>query len=232
MPDANFAIAPWLGSPRASIIVRFILDLPKPPGVAGASASARAVGSTPWFSRKGFHLHTPGAEELSLRYFPDPALRKRARDLALIDSEVRRRARVMFEIMYEHAGIGLAAPQVGWSERLFVANLSGSPEHPEQELVFVNPVLSDPQGEETIEEGCLSFRDLRVPVTRPAAIHVRATDLDGKVFELAANELLARCIQHEVDHLDGILFIQRISTVEQLKIKRALKELEKEYARR
>ncbi|MFN0058305.1 MAG: peptide deformylase [Planctomycetota bacterium] len=176
---------------------------------------------------------SPG-DKLTLRYFPEPVLRRKARDVVLIDSEVRRRARAMLEIMYEHGGIGLAAPQVGWSERLFVANLTGDPEQTAEELVFVNPIVTATAGavEETMEEGCLSFRELRVPVTRPATIHVRATDLEGKIFELEATELLARCVQHEVDHLDGILFIQRISMVEQLKIKRALKELEKDYAQR
>ncbi|MEM7261178.1 MAG: peptide deformylase [Planctomycetota bacterium] len=164
-----------------------------------------------------------------LRFYPDPILKRRAKALATIDHSVRDRVARMFEIMYEEGGIGLAAPQVGWSERVFVINLTADPDQPEEELVFINPKVTQPSGTDTEEEGCLSFPDLRIPVARPAEVRVKATALDGSVFELETDDLLARCVQHELDHLDGVLFVDRAGFAAKTKAKKALKELERDY---
>lgn len=141
------------------------------------------------------------------------------------------RVRAMFRIMYEAEGVGLAGPQVGWSERVFVANLSGDPGARDQELVFVNPSITSQSGESTAEEGCLSVPRVRLDVTRAERITVAATNLDGERFELCAFDLLARCIQHEVDHLDGILIIARASMTQRMTVRKELKELERQYKR-
>jgi peptide deformylase len=164
-----------------------------------------------------------------LRIYPDPVLRARAVPVARFDDGLREFVRRMFEVMYEHRGIGLAAPQVGVSERIFVVNLSGEADRPEEERVFVNPELRSPAGEATEEEGCLSLPEIRLDVARPERISVAAHDAAGDRFELEAEGLLARCIQHEFDHLDGILFIARVPVTRRLMVKRQLKELERRY---
>lgn len=172
---------------------------------------------------------TPTPDQMHLRFYPDPVLRKRAEDIPTVDEAVRVAARRMFDIMYEAQGIGLAGPQVGWSGRIFVVNLSGERDEPDAELVFINPELSDFEGESVVEEGCLSFPDLRVDVTRPEQVRIRARGLDGEMFEIAADKLMARCVQHENDHLDGILFVTRIPITARMTIRKALKQLEREY---
>jgi peptide deformylase len=171
-------------------------------------------------------------EPLRLRYYPDPVLRLRAAPVQRFDDELRARVRRMFEIMYEHRGIGLAAPQVGVSERVFVLNLSGEADHPEEERIFVNPEIREPEGSASQEEGCLSFPDIRLEIPRAERIAMTALDADGKRFELAADGLLARCIQHEFDHLDGILFIARVPVTRRLMVRRQLKELERRFDER
>lgn len=174
----------------------------------------------------------PAADSLRLRYYPDPVLRLRSSPVAEFDDGLRARVRRMFEIMYEYRGIGLAAPQVGVSERLFVINLSGEEDHPEDERIFVNPEIRGPSGGSTEEEGCLSFPKIRLDVLRAERIVVEALDADGERFELEADGLLARCIQHEFDHLDGILFVSRVPVTRRLMVRRQLKELEREYRER
>lgn len=168
--------------------------------------------------------------ELVLRYYPDPVLRRRASEIKRIDDRVRDGAKRMFEIMYESRGIGLAGPQVGWSGRIFVVNLSGDSESAGDELVFINPVLSQFSGESRVEEGCLSFPDIHLEVTRPDTVRVEAYDLAGQKFAVDAEDLLARCLQHENDHLDGILFVTRVSPTVRLSIRKALKEMERRFA--
>ncbi|MFQ5654039.1 MAG: peptide deformylase [Planctomycetota bacterium] len=165
-------------------------------------------------------------EDLRLRYYPDPVLRMRAAPVRRVDDDVRARARAMFRIMYEHGGIGLSGPQVGWLERIFVVNLTGEEEQADQEEVYINPRITSPEGSATEEEGCLSFPQIRIEITRPERVHVRALDLEGKPFERRADGLLARCAQHEFDHLDGIVFTTRTSITRRLQLRKALKELE------
>jgi len=137
----------------------------------------------------------------------------------------------MFDLMYTSRGIGLAANQVDIPLRFFVANLEADPENGE-ELVFINPVISRPKGQEECEEGCLSFPELYSPVRRPKRVHVSAYNLDGKEIEVDLDGLLARAVQHEADHLDGVLFIDRMSATTKLDVQSTLDEFEAEFRSR
>ena len=167
--------------------------------------------------------------KLELRLYPDPVLRRRATEIQTIDDTVRAAARRMFDVMYAEQGIGLAGPQVGWLQRIFVMNISGDPEKTDEEIVLINPVLSELEGESSVEEGCLSLPDIRAHVKRPDRLVVDAIDLDGQPVHLEADDLLGRCIQHENDHLDGILFITRLSLTARMPLRKSLKVLEREY---
>jgi peptide deformylase len=142
--------------------------------------------------------------------FPHPALRWKSRDVTRIDDTLRGIVAKMFELMYESKGIGLAANQVGLPLRLFVVNVSGDPEKKDEELVFINPMIKNRSGNAVGEEGCLSLPGLYADVARPEKISVDAFDLDGQAFRVTVDDLPARVIQHESDHLDGVLFIDRI----------------------
>jgi peptide deformylase len=113
----------------------------------------------------------------------------------------------MFETMHHARGIGLAAPQVGRTERLAVIEIDGEP------LVVINPEILETSGKAKAEEGCLSIPDIYADVERPKDVAIRAMDLDGNTYELQATELLARCLQHEIDHLDGKLFLDYLSVL-------------------
>jgi len=168
---------------------------------------------------------------LKLLFYPEPILKRRSAPLGVIDDEVRERVRGMFEILYRERGVGLAAPQVGWSVRLFIANPSGEP-NPAEERVYINPRITGADGEIREEEGCLSIPGVRGPVTRSRRVAVRAQGLLGEVFEEECAELKARVIQHELDHLDGILFISRLSASDRMLVAKALRKLETEHDER
>lgn len=171
---------------------------------------------------------------MELVLYPDPILRKVAKPLTRVDDEVRARVAEMFEIMYANRGVGLAAPQVGWSERVFVVNVTGEPD-PEFERVYINPKISvPPEGAEEVtdEEGCLSIPGVHGRVARCERVIVRALDLTAQQFEEEVCDLGARVVQHELDHLDGILFITRLNTTDRMQSAKALKQLEKDYRRR
>jgi peptide deformylase len=142
---------------------------------------------------------------------PDPRLRLVSKPVATIDDEVRRLVADMFETMYAAPGIGLAAIQVGVPQRVVTLDLAKKDE-PKQPLVVINPELVwSSEERSTYEEGCLSIPEFYEEVERPAQVKVRYTDLDGQAHEVDANGLLATCLQHEIDHLNGILFIDHIS---------------------
>ena len=159
--------------------------------------------------------------------YPSPILSRRAADLEQVDDAVRALARRMFEIMYASGGVGLAAPQVGVSARLFVTNPTGG--EADQEQVYVNPRIVTREGSEVREEGCLSVPGVNCKITRAAEVTVRATGLDGREFVTHADGLLARIVQHESDHLDGVLIADRMSPVARLAHRRTLKELVRDY---
>ena len=146
---------------------------------------------------------------LQLIQYPHPTLRFASKPLARVDDQLRGMIDLMFQIMYEHRGVGLAANQVNLPLRLFVANPSGEKDSG-QELVFLNPVIQKATGTIEAEEGCLSLPGLNGVVKRNKAVQVNAYSIDGKEINLKVEGFLARIIQHEVDHLDGVLFIDRM----------------------
>jgi len=156
--------------------------------------------------------------------YPHPMLRKQAAKVTRFDGELRRLVEDMAETMYAAPGIGLAATQIGVLEQVVLVDVSEQ-EGEQRYQVLVNPVLSEGEGEVVSEEGCLSVLDFTAKVARFRKIHVTAQDLDGKVIEFDAVDREARIIQHEVDHLHGTLFIDRISTLKRTLYKKKLKKL-------
>lgn len=141
--------------------------------------------------------------------FPHPTLRYKSKPIRRVDKALNDIVREMFRLMYEHRGVGLAANQVNLPFRLFVANEMGNPDEGE-ELVFINPVISRGKGIDESEEGCLSIPGVNRLVKRNKSIHVNAYSLDGKEINQTVEGFLAKIIQHETDHLDGVLFIDRL----------------------
>jgi len=167
---------------------------------------------------------------LPIRIYPDPVLRALCRDVDSFDEGLARLVSDMVETMHAAPGIGLAANQVGVDIRVAVVDLSVG-ERTEDLLVLVNPELLTEAGEEDDEEGCLSIPDFTEKVTRPLAIKVRANDLTGKRFEVEAEGLLARAICHEMDHLAGKLFTDRLRGLRRERARRMLRRLEREQER-
>jgi peptide deformylase len=163
--------------------------------------------------------------------YPHPALRWKSKPITRIDAELRRTVREMFDCMYENNGIGLAANQVGLPYRLFVTNATGDPAEKDAERVFVNPEILRRKGSAEGEEGCLSLPQLYGQVRRSEKILVDAFDLDGQEFELAADELEARVIQHENDHIDGVLFIDRMTDAARRELEPRLADFESHFRR-
>ena len=164
----------------------------------------------------------------SLRKYPDPVLTQKAKTIDEITDQIRSLAADMAETMYANDGIGLAAPQVGECCRLVVVDLSG-PDERSALLVLVNPEIIDASDETvTTEEGCLSVMNYRSDVTRFSHVKVKAQDLDGNAFVIDAEDLLAICLQHEIDHLDGKLFIDRISRLKRAMYDKKVKKWQKQ----
>ena len=161
--------------------------------------------------------------------YPNPSLRRPAEPVTRIDAELRHTVRQMFDLMYEAAGIGLAATQVGLPLRLFVVNLTG---RAEDETVLVNPEVLTAEGEQTSEEGCLSLPGVTGTVRRPLHLVVRGYDLEGDELEYEGRETFARVVCHEMDHLAGQLIIDRMGPAARLGNRARLKELEESYRSR
>ncbi|MGH8292646.1 MAG: peptide deformylase [Gammaproteobacteria bacterium] len=160
--------------------------------------------------------------KLTILHFPDPRLRTRARPVLAVSADIQRLAADMLETMYAAPGIGLAATQVGADQRLIVVDVSEQGNEPR---VFINPEILARSGTETMQEGCLSVPGVFEEVERAASVRVRALDGNGQTLEFDADGLLAVCIQHEIDHLNGKLFVDYLS---ELKRRRIRKRLEKE----
>lgn len=158
--------------------------------------------------------------------FPDPILQRPAEPVTAFDDELRQLVEDMFASMYDAQGIGLAAPQIGISRRLTVIDLSFQ-KRPEDKIVLINPEIVDKRGKQVEEEGCLSLPDIRDRVVRAAEVTVRASDAFGKPVEVSGTELLSRALQHEIDHLDGILFIFRLSRLKRDLQLRKIRKLQK-----
>ncbi len=166
-------------------------------------------------------------EDLEIIVYPDPRLKKVSKPIECFGQELRDLTARMFELMREDHGVGLAAPQIGQNIRLFVINPTGEPQ---DDRVYVNPVLTDAEGEQEDEEGCLSLPDIRVPIVRSRDLRMQAKDLDGRPFEERASGYIARIWQHEFDHLNGILLIDRMGPVAKLANRKIIKDLEQQYA--
>ena len=158
--------------------------------------------------------------------FGNPVLEKKAEMVTVFDDELRKLIDDMFESMYAARGVGLAAPQIGISRRIAVVDVTFK-EDPKARLVLINPEIIHTEGRFKQSEGCLSIPDFRENVTRPRAVTVRAQDEHGKIFELTGEELLARALQHETDHLNGKLYISHISALKRDLIKRKIRKLVK-----
>jgi len=158
---------------------------------------------------------------LEILHFPDPRLRTRAQPVAAVDDGVRRLVDDLFETMYAAPGIGLAATQVDIHRRVLVIDVSEDRSAPR---CFINPEIVARDGEEEMDEGCLSVPGVYDKVRRAERIRVRALDRDGNPFELEADGLLAVCIQHEMDHLDGKLFVDYLSGLKRQRIRRKLEK--------
>ena len=153
-----------------------------------------------------------------IRTFGDPVLRRAATEVTDIDARLVRLTDDMLTTMYQAPGIGLAAPQVGVQKRLFVYDIGEGPQ------VLVNPEISESDGEWVYEEGCLSVPGLTFEIVRPKEVHLTGVDLDGNDVSIEADELLARLFQHELDHLDGVLLLERLDDDERKSALKALRE--------
>ena len=158
--------------------------------------------------------------------YPEPILQRPTEKVTEFDEELRTLAADMFESMYKAIGIGLAAPQVGVGKRITVIDLSNQ-KNPKDKIVLVNPEIVHKEGKQVEEEGCLSLPEIRDKVSRAAKVKVKAQDLEGKWFEMEGEELLARAFQHEIDHLDGILFPWRLSMLKRDLILRKIRKMQK-----
>jgi peptide deformylase len=162
----------------------------------------------------------------SILVYPDPRLRKVCPPVEHFDGKLRTLAEAMLKLMVAKHGIGLAGPQVGFLRRMFVCNVTGQPA---DSMVFINPELVDLTGGVEGDEGCLSIPNVTVPVRRAERCVIRACDVDGNSFEITGEGLLARVWQHENDHLDGKLILDRTSSTAKLSVRRTVKELESKH---
>lgn len=163
---------------------------------------------------------------LEILHFPDPRLRTRAKPVEQVDDALRILIDNMFETMYDAPGIGLAATQINVHKRLIIIDIS---EEKDQPLVLINPELLEKDGVEEMDEGCLSVPGIFERVQRADHIKVRALDRQGEEFELGAEGLLAVCIQHEIDHLDGKLFVDYLSQLKRTRIRKKLEKQQRQH---
>jgi peptide deformylase len=158
--------------------------------------------------------------------YPDPVLARPGTPVTVFDEGLRKLVREMFESMYAAQGIGLAAPQIAISQRIAVIDVSFKKD-PKDKLVLINPEVIEREGKQVEEEGCLSLPDIREKVSRAARVKVKAQNEHGEWFEVEGDELLARALLHEIDHLDGVLFIDRISRLKRELVLRKIKKMQK-----
>jgi peptide deformylase len=157
----------------------------------------------------------------TIRLFGDPVLKQKAAEITDVDGNLARLADDMIVTLHEAAGLGLAAPQVGVQRRLFVYHLQDEPDP----KVIINPTISEARGEWTYEEGCLSVPGLSWEIVRPKEVHLTGFDLDGNEISIEADEITARLFQHELDHLDGVLLLERLDPDTRKQALRTLREI-------
>ncbi len=170
-------------------------------------------------------LDSEQIDQLSVVVYPHQALRQAAKEIQQIDDQIKRLAAKMFELMYAHRGVGLAATQVGIPLRLFVANPTGQSD---QEMIFINPQILDESGWTEAEEGCLSVPEVHASIVRRDKFVIEGLDLSGTKTVRPVQALLARICQHEMDHLDGRLILNRMSAVAKLSNRRQIHYLEQQ----
>ncbi|MBA3314395.1 MAG: peptide deformylase [Planctomycetaceae bacterium] len=168
-------------------------------------------------------------EPLSIVKYPHPALRWESKPVVEIDDRLRDAVKQMFALMYEAKGIGLAANQVALPWRMFVINPSGDPERTDEEFVFLNPDILRRKGSDEGEEGCLSLPELYGPVRRSTSLVIEAYDLEGRAFRMDLDDFPARVVQHEYDHIDGVLFIDRMSDLKRREYDDRLADFDAEF---
>ena len=164
---------------------------------------------------------------LTIVKYPEPVLEQPGEPVTEFNAELRKLVADMFETTYASKGVGLAAPQVGVSKRITVIDLSMGKD-PKQKLVLINPEIIVSEGRQYEEEGCLSFPDIREKIVRAAKVRIRAQDQNGKWFEMDGEELLSRAFQHEIDHLDGIVFLFRMTALKRSLSLRKIRKMQKE----
>ncbi|HEX6987558.1 MAG TPA: peptide deformylase [Planctomycetaceae bacterium] len=170
-------------------------------------------------------------EPLSIVKYPHPALRWESKPVLEIDDRLRDAVRQMFALMYAANGIGLAANQVALPWRLFVINATGDPTQTDQEFVFLNPEILRRKGSDEGEEGCLSLPELYGPVRRSTRVVVEAFDLEGRAFRMELEDFPARVVQHEYDHIEGVLFIDRMTDAKRREYDAKLADFEAAFRR-
>ncbi|MDX6712605.1 MAG: peptide deformylase [Blastocatellia bacterium] len=163
---------------------------------------------------------------LKIVHYPDPVLLQVGRPVSVFDEKLKKLVDDMFDTLYEARGVGLAAPQVGVSQRLFVMDCSVGKD-PEQKMVLINPEVLRVEGNQNGEEGCLSFPGIYFPVDRSLRAVVRAQNINGEEFEVDRMELTARCMLHETDHCDGIVFIDHTTALKREMVKRKIRKMQK-----
>ncbi len=173
------------------------------------------------------NVKLPNSEQLGIVFYPDPVLKVQCAPVTDFSPALAEFARRMLELMHAAPGVGLAAPQVGVAIRLFVCNPTGEPE---DNMVYVNPVLKDFEGGEAGEEGCLSLPVVAVTMRRAQKAVIQAVDLQGREFAETGEGLIVRIWQHETDHLNGRLIIDNMSTSDEITNRRLLKQLREDYA--
>ena len=166
-------------------------------------------------------------ELMRILKYPDPFLKRRAKRVERVTPEVRETAARMVETMFAAHGLGLAATQVGWDARVAVVSRNGERGG---EIVVIDPEIVDTWGSDALEEGCLSFPNVNALITRRKGVKLRYTGLDGAEHELESEDMLARCCLHELDHLDGITFLSKMTPADKLANRRALRSLEDRLA--
>jgi len=165
-------------------------------------------------------------DDIKIILYPDPRLKRISVPVVDFDQNLEKLAQKMLELMRLGRGVGLAAPQVGKNIRLFVTSHTGKPE---DDRVYVNPALSEADGDQTAEEGCLSIPDVNVQVLRAKTVRVKAQDLHGNPIDQVENDYIARICQHEYDHLNGTLIVDRMSPSERMANRKTLKDLEEKF---
>jgi peptide deformylase len=168
---------------------------------------------------------------MKIVHYPHPSLRHPGKPLTTIDKQLNLQVGEMMELMYEARGLGLAATQVALPYQLLVMNITGDPNQKEREEVFINPTLVERKGSIDDEEGCLSFPGLFQKVRRAKTVKIQAYDLKGKLVEKVVSDLEARAWQHEIDHLNGVLFIDKMGPLARFAARGSVKDFERQFRR-